>query len=103
MTLQSAAAAGLDKNQFWTSVQPLINSTLENISNKGITNSLSGPIARGDIATIEAHLQVLQKHSSSLKTSYANLGLSALEIAVRKGELTGDHIESLRKALTQSR
>ena len=102
MSLQSATAAGLDKNQFWESVQPLVRSTLENISKKGITNSLSGPIARGDTVTIETHIQILQEHSNSLKSSYTNLGLSALEIAVRKNELTDNQLESLRKTLSKT-
>jgi predicted short-subunit dehydrogenase-like oxidoreductase (DUF2520 family) len=99
MSLEAATKAGLEKEPFWRSLQPLIQSTLENISEHGTTGALSGPIARGDSATVEAHMRALSEHSNSLKTSYADLGLRALEIALQKGELSGNDIKRLRLAL----
>lgn len=102
MSLESAAAAGLDRDQFWASLQPLIQTTLENIDDKGVVESLSGPIARGDHSTVASHLQGLEKHSKTLKRSYVDLGLRALEIAIKKNELSNEQLESLRKALNQT-
>ena len=101
MSLESAAAAGLDRDLFWTSLQPLIQTTLENISHKGAIESLSGPIARGDHATVASHIKNLETHSAKLKNSYVDLGLRALAIAVQKNELNDQQLESLRKALKQ--
>ena len=102
MSLESADAAGLDRDQFWKSLQPLIQTTLANIGNQGVTESLSGPIARGDQATVESHIRSLDEHSSSLKNSYIDLGLRALEIAVKKNELSDEQLDSLRKTLNKT-
>ena len=101
MSLESATAAGLDREKFWKSLQPLIQATLDNVTNNGITKSLSGPIARGDCSTVKSHMVALGKHSESLKISYADLGLRALEIAIEKGEVDGSDIERLRSALLE--
>jgi predicted short-subunit dehydrogenase-like oxidoreductase (DUF2520 family) len=99
MSLETAVKAGLEKEPFWLSLQPLIQSTLENIGRHGTVRALSGPIARGDSATVEAHLSALAANSDSLKVSYADLGLRALQIAIKKGELSGEDIERLRSVL----
>jgi len=99
MSLESAAAAGLDQDQFWISLQPLIQATLSNISNKGITQSLSGPIARGDHRTVESHVHILGEKSDQLQHNYIDLGLHALEIAVKKNELNKEQLDSLRVIL----
>jgi len=103
MSLESAAAAGLDRQQFWLSLQPIIRATIENISHKGISESLSGPIARGEHSIVTAHIRYLDEQSDSLKNSYVDLGLRALEIAIEKGELSDKQLEALRKTLNKMR
>jgi predicted short-subunit dehydrogenase-like oxidoreductase (DUF2520 family) len=78
----------------------LIQSTLENISANGSAGALSGPIARGDSEIVKSHMNALAEHSDSLKTSYADLGLRALQIAIEKGELSDDDVELLRSVLS---
>ena len=103
MSLESATAAGLDRKQFWASLQPLIRTTLDNIGNKGINDSLSGPIARGDSHTVDYHIQSLNEKSPSLTDSYINLGLHALDIAASKNELTEEQLDSLRAILNKEK
>ena len=99
MSLETAAKAGLESKPFWLSLQPLIQSTLENISDHGTAGALSGPIARGDSATVKSHINALAEQSDSLKISYADLGLRALQIAIEKGELCDADIQRLRSVL----
>ena len=42
-------------------VYPIIEETLGNIRNHGLGNSLSGPLSRGDLETVGAHLKALKK------------------------------------------
>ena len=102
MSLETASDAGLNKQSFWMSLQPLIQSTLENITANGTVGALSGPIARGDHATVERHMLALGQRSESLTSSYADLGLTALEIAIKKGELSNGDIARLKLALHTS-
>ncbi len=41
-------------------IKPIVESTLKNIFNEGTTESLSGPVERGDITTIKNHLRDLK-------------------------------------------
>jgi len=101
MSLETASKAGLEREQFWNSLQPIIQSTIDNISHGGVRQALSGPIARGDTATLETHLHALDHVSTDLKSSYADLGVRALEIAIRKKELSDNEINSIRRILDQ--
>jgi predicted short-subunit dehydrogenase-like oxidoreductase (DUF2520 family) len=40
---------------------PILKQTLSNYARLGAAGSFSGPIARGDVATVEKHLKVLGK------------------------------------------
>ncbi len=103
MSIETARLAKLDEKQFWKSLQPLIQSTLDNITRGDTVTGLSGPIARGDFQTVAKHLDVLKRESKSLSSNYASLGIRALEIAQRKGELTEDELSKLTEILNKSR
>jgi len=61
---------------------PLIQGTIENIDRFGTVEALTGPIARGDVHTIEKHLDCLNAEEQNL---YRALGRKTLEIAIAKG------------------
>ena len=56
-------------------VLPLAEGTLRNVRRQGTSAALTGPIARGDIATVNKHLQTLPP---DLILLYKTLGLAAL-------------------------
>ena len=98
--LQTAELAGLDRQQFWQAVQPLMRSTLDNISMQGTQEALSGPIARADTSTITAHLNELSKAPDVIESAYKMLGQQAIELADAKGNLSAKQINELREALS---
>jgi predicted short-subunit dehydrogenase-like oxidoreductase (DUF2520 family) len=62
VTLEEAArAAGLKKQDSRRMSLPIIRQTLKNYSALGPERSFSGPIIRGDAATVAKHLAVLRK------------------------------------------
>ena len=99
LSLQSAQAAQLPPETFWQSLQPLIATSLRNISREGTVDSLSGPISRGDVDTVAKHLTVLHEQSAELGQCYAVLGQRALALAERRGELSHTRIAQLRELL----
>lgn len=99
MSLSTAEAAGLERTQFWNSLQPLIQATLLNISEQGTAKALSGPIARGDLETISTHLVELENVSVHLKSDYADLGFRALELAIENDELSDTKIHQIEELL----
>lgn len=61
---------------------PLLAGTLKNLELLGPASALTGPIRRGDIGTIDAHLSVLGADDRRL---YAVLGLRAVALAEEAG------------------
>lgn len=60
---------------------PLCNSNLQNIKNKGLEQALTGPVERGDKATIDGHLKAIPKEDIIL---YKHLSSILLQLAKKK-------------------
>jgi len=68
-------------------LSPLMENTLSNIKELGVTDALTGPIARGDIQTVNKHLECLEV-VPDLSLLYRKLGIEAVKIAERKNGST---------------
>lgn len=73
---------GIDEAIGLKALLPLIKGTLTNLETLGTEKALTGPIARGDSRTVEAHLTKLDGEA---KTLYRALGRATVKIAQRKG------------------
>jgi predicted short-subunit dehydrogenase-like oxidoreductase (DUF2520 family) len=60
---------------------PLVRTTSGNVLAKGPAAALTGPVARGDVATVRAHLRLLESRSPRLGDAYRALSLEALALA----------------------
>ena len=74
--------AGLSDADAWAALRPLVEGTIENLSRHEPREALTGPVMRGDTATIERHLQSLAIDDAKL---YRALGRAALELAQKQG------------------
>jgi len=80
---------------------PLIRGTINNIETIGIPKCLTGPIARGDSGTIKKHLNALQKSAPSLLSTYREIGLQTIPIALAKGRINEQQAQELQSLLKQ--
>ena len=78
---------GLPRSEAVRAVQPLLHGTVENIASLGVPDALTGPIARGDVETVERHLRALNSLPRDIRHLYAELGLYTVRIAQRNGTL----------------
>jgi len=78
---------------------PLLRGTIHNIETVGIPQCLTGPIARGDIGTIKKHLDALEQTAPYLVSTYRELGLQTIPIAVAKGRINQNQAKELRAVL----
>lgn len=85
-SLQTAESAGIERDQFWQSLQPILHSTLQNINSAGTAESLSGPIARTDQTTIAKHLEALD-NNTPLTALYQELGKVALTMLLDREDI----------------
>lgn len=70
MSLQTAQAAGLEPRDFFRACQPIIKATLENLDSHPPEAALSGPIARGDLQTVNRHIDALLIEAPELAGIY---------------------------------
>ncbi|MGA8849550.1 MAG: DUF2520 domain-containing protein [Dehalococcoidia bacterium] len=82
---------------------PLLRGTINNIDNIGLPNCLTGPIARGDLGTIERHLNALEAKNFPLLSTYKELGLQTIPIALAKGKINEQKAEEMKALLSLKR
>ncbi len=86
---------GIDLTPFF----PIIKTTVENIERKGPLLSLTGPVVRGDVATVRSHLEAMEGMAMQ-EDIYKALSRVALRMAEERGTLTADQAEALWRLLT---
>ncbi len=64
---------------------PLARVTLENVANEGLAAAATGPVVRGDVATVHSHLEALFQKLPELVPVYGTLARASLPLAARKG------------------
>ncbi len=60
---------------------PLVRTSVGNLEARGAVGALTGPVARGDVATVRAHLRLLDREAPRLATAYRSLSLEAVSLA----------------------
>lgn len=75
------SACNFDEESAYTLLKPLMTDNLNTALQKGTAYALTGPIERGDIATVEAHLNILD---DTQKRVYQALGRQVIRTAKRK-------------------
>jgi len=81
---------------------PLLRGTIHNIDTVGIPQCLTGPIARGDTGTIKKHLDALQEAAPAVLSTYRELGLQTIPVALAKGRINENQAEELQAILKQA-
>ncbi|MBI2861250.1 MAG: DUF2520 domain-containing protein [Chloroflexi bacterium] len=90
---------GVPRSQAVTALLPLLRGTLRNIETLGIPQCLTGPIARGDLGTVQAHLIALAETTSETAEVYRLLGQHTIPIAQEKGGLDAENVSRLQTLL----
>ena len=89
------AAAGIDRRDGGALMRPLVEGTWRNLAAQPPEAALTGPIARGDEATVAAHLDALGGDLEHLLPVYAALATETVRVAVRGGKLDPDAAQRL--------
>jgi predicted short-subunit dehydrogenase-like oxidoreductase (DUF2520 family) len=76
---KAAALAGMSAADSRRRMLPIVRQTLRNYEQLGPAAAFSGPIVRGDVETVRAHLNALAKVPAA-KNAYAALALAALDL-----------------------
>jgi predicted short-subunit dehydrogenase-like oxidoreductase (DUF2520 family) len=72
---------------------PLMRSTLNNLDRVGLPEALTGPVARGDAATVRAHLAALGERAPDELYPYVVMARRALAVARDLGTSSPDSLD----------
>jgi predicted short-subunit dehydrogenase-like oxidoreductase (DUF2520 family) len=92
--------AGLDEAGSLAIYGPLIEGTLGNAKALGIRAALTGPMTRGDVGTMEAHLATLAAHAPTVLDLYVAAARREVDLAEGRGALAPEASEKMRELLS---
>lgn len=92
------ALTGFRRGAALKALLPLMRGTLGALELKGLPQALTGPVARGDLETVRAHLGALRRQAPGLTSLYVACALQVLQVARNKG-LEGGRARAIEKAL----
>lgn len=95
-----AELGDIDHHDARKALQPLVMMTAQHSAAADLSDVLSGPVARGDVETIEKHLKLLEQNEQ-LTSLYKRLGLVTMELANNNGEFSDETVRRLRLLLTE--
>ncbi|MDA8138877.1 MAG: DUF2520 domain-containing protein [Desulfobacteraceae bacterium] len=99
--LEALTLSGIQSQEGLQAMRPLIQGTLANIERLGPAKALTGPIARGDLLTIQHHIQAMEtRQAAALQEFYTFMGLKTLDLAVQGVLNDEEKADALRRFLT---
>jgi predicted short-subunit dehydrogenase-like oxidoreductase (DUF2520 family) len=78
---------------------PLLHGAVDNLDKLGLPTALTGPVERGDLSTVNAHLSALQHNPTALSV-YAALGKATADVARSKESLSQQQWEDFQQLFT---
>ena len=91
--------AGLARDEAVEALAGLAGGAVANVRAVGLPKALTGPVERGDAATVVRHLDALRRRAPGLAGLYARLGRETVGIARAKGSLAPPAAGRIRRAL----
>jgi predicted short-subunit dehydrogenase-like oxidoreductase (DUF2520 family) len=103
VTLMSLAAGiwqdfGWERDAAVVALRPLMQGALCNLETLGVSGALTGPVARGDVPTIEKHIGALRSHAPTLLETYRALARHTVPLARERG-LSEDAAREIERLL----
>ena len=92
-----ATATGRSRDEATALLTPIAATTVANVGAHGAARALTGPVARGDVGTVRAHLDLLDERTPRFAATYRALSLQALTLAAPR--LDDEAVRTLRSLL----
>lgn len=84
VAVEAYAKAGVPRDEALRLMEPLVRGAVDNVFRLGTREALTGPIARGDVATVLRQYRALNGWDKRIGALYKRLGKFAAAIAARK-------------------
>lgn len=96
LAIRLIGEAGVARQDAFNLLKPLIEGTLSNIEKVGAQNALTGPIARGDVKTVEKHIEEIGLKRPELLALYKTLAFYTIDIAAASGSIPESSVQQLK-------
>ncbi len=93
--------AGIPREASLKALEPMVRETVDAIFQQGPALALTGPISRGDTATVRRQLASVENWDSDIAGLYRGLGLLAVALAESDDRLDPVRAAELRRALSR--
>jgi predicted short-subunit dehydrogenase-like oxidoreductase (DUF2520 family) len=97
--LASARGLGLSRREAARLYLPLVRGTLQNVERLGAVKALTGPVSRGDVATLRLHAEPLRSLPSEFRALHRLLAVRSTDLARRAGTITPEKASRLARLL----
>ncbi len=87
---EAAAGLGLSPRAAARLYLPLVRGTVENVARLGSVRALTGPVSRGDLATLRLHAEALRTLPGDLRKLHRLLALRSVSLALEAGTISRD-------------
>lgn len=94
--------AGCPEREAGRVLGPLLHSVADNIERLGLPEALTGPIRRGDAATIERHLSAISDHVPDARPLYLACARAQLPLARALGEAPAAAFSAVERMLIRA-
>jgi len=90
---------GIAQDDALAALLPLVRGSLDAIEHSGLARAMAGSVARGDVQTLESHLNALRALDPRLEDFYRRLALKTVPLALAAGKLDATRASRIRDAL----
>jgi predicted short-subunit dehydrogenase-like oxidoreductase (DUF2520 family) len=80
-------------------LDPLATGALANARERGAAATLTGPVVRGEVATVRGHIEALRVRAPNLLEAYRLVARTILLAAVDAGRLDNEAATAIRREL----
>jgi predicted short-subunit dehydrogenase-like oxidoreductase (DUF2520 family) len=91
--------AGVDARTAASMLGPLLRSVAENVERLGLPDALTGPVRRGEAASVGRHLATLERLAPHVVGLYRECGRVQLPLARALGEASSSALDEVDRAL----
>ena len=97
---------GIERNDALKSLLPIVQGCVDSMNANGFPDAFAGPYARGDVGTVQKHLETFQARAPEALPLYCQMALASLPMAIEKGrtdaETIGEIETLLKKAMSRT-
>jgi predicted short-subunit dehydrogenase-like oxidoreductase (DUF2520 family) len=93
------ALFGQSRTGMWEVFGPILSAAWTNARLTSPAAALSGPIARGGVATVRGHLEAMKLYAPDVMPYYLRMSLETVRLATAKGSLTAAQRQALEALL----